>query len=215
MNDMCCVGLHTYLTSIDSLNLNDLDGASGMLLHNYHIIYFCKQSIWIYPQCRMHTHAHTGTKKTAKGGYSHSLYCCNWANSAGLRHTQLSSPMLPEARAGPLSLGGRQSTSGARGSDGYPWVKLCKKTEAKRFWDVISSSLQWAPCEHTSWESLKQLRPHENRCRPKTEEQCSNEQTSSIRLLQAYWLVASQAAVQKWMMKGEDVTVNIYCSSRR
>lgn len=33
-------------------------------------------------------------------------------------------------------------------ADGYPWVKLCNKTEeVKRFGDVISASLQQAPCE--------------------------------------------------------------------
>lgn len=44
---------------------------------------------------------------TKSHGYSHSLYCCSWLNSAGLRHTQLLSPMLPEARGWALGVSPR------------------------------------------------------------------------------------------------------------
>lgn len=42
------------------------------------------------------------------------------------------------------------------GTDGYPSVTLCKKTEKKRFWDVIAPTLR-EPQEG----KLKKLRPHE------------------------------------------------------
>lgn len=66
-------------------------------------------------------------------GYSHSLYCCSWVNSAGLKHTQLPSPILPEARGEAVCLGMSRSTSAPKGIDGYPWVKSCNKTEARGF----------------------------------------------------------------------------------
>lgn len=107
----------------------------------------------------MHENTHKHTPSTCHTTHtqadwedSHSLYCCSWANSAGLRHTQLVSPMLPGARDWGPGAGGRGpgpvNECGLKGVDGYPWVKLCKKTEEKKRPDVISASLQQAPCEH-------------------------------------------------------------------
>lgn len=57
--------------------------------------------------------------------YSHSLYCCSWANSAGLRHTQLLSPISEALGRGSVCV----SVGGATGSDGDPLVSY--DTEVK------------------------------------------------------------------------------------
>lgn len=92
--------------------------------------------------------------------YSHSLYCCSWLNSAGLKHTQLLSPIMPWATDWSLSLGVSQPTSHAEGTDGYPWIDGWNKTEVKRIWEIMSVHVSLKAPDNYSWVVFKCCSSH-------------------------------------------------------